>query len=247
MERVFFNLQKFGLTEYEAKAYTTLVKLGITTAKEIARHSGIPYSTIHHVLNSLESKGWIIISKTRPTRYSANPPTEAIGKALTSKQKELQDSASFLESQLTPLYKTQSELEKMSYWLIKGKQACLAKLRERAEHSSEIVIHFRTYPQEKFIDLIRSKIPSGKQVYFIFRDTISDELKNHIRKLFPSSHALFLGREPDIETEVLFFFDNRELLELHSYPSEFGGIWVHFPPGEETGRDEFIKHAKKLW
>lgn len=50
------RLKKIGLSEYEAKAYTTLLRDNPLTAYEIAKKSGIPSSKVYEVVQRLESK-----------------------------------------------------------------------------------------------------------------------------------------------------------------------------------------------
>ena len=50
------KLQKLGLTEYESRAYTALLKENPASAYEIAKTSGIPTSKIYEVINKLISK-----------------------------------------------------------------------------------------------------------------------------------------------------------------------------------------------
>ena len=38
------SLEKIGLTSYEIRAYTTLIKDGESNASEISQNSGVPYS-----------------------------------------------------------------------------------------------------------------------------------------------------------------------------------------------------------
>ena len=53
------SLEKIGLTSYEIRAYTTLIKDGESNASEISQNSGVPYSKIYEILGTLEEKGWI--------------------------------------------------------------------------------------------------------------------------------------------------------------------------------------------
>ncbi|MBW3022798.1 helix-turn-helix domain-containing protein, partial [Candidatus Woesearchaeota archaeon] len=48
------DLKELGLTENEAKAYETLLRLGKTSASHISKESGVPYGRIYNVLSSLE-------------------------------------------------------------------------------------------------------------------------------------------------------------------------------------------------
>ena len=52
-------LEKIGLTSYEIKTFSSLLKAGELTASELSQKSGVPYSKIYEVLGILEEKGWI--------------------------------------------------------------------------------------------------------------------------------------------------------------------------------------------
>ncbi|MEJ2314439.1 MAG: helix-turn-helix domain-containing protein [Nitrospirota bacterium] len=51
------HLREAGLTEYEARAYITLVRENPLTAYEIARRSGIPTSKVYGVVSRLAERG----------------------------------------------------------------------------------------------------------------------------------------------------------------------------------------------
>ena len=61
MEGVVEKLQRIGLTEYEAKAYLTLLRDHLNSASKLSEKSGVPRTKIYSVLESLERKGWIRI------------------------------------------------------------------------------------------------------------------------------------------------------------------------------------------
>ena len=63
------SLEKIGMTSYEIKTYTSLLKGGELNASELSQKSGVPYSKIYEVLGSLEEKGWIGSDDSRPTKY----------------------------------------------------------------------------------------------------------------------------------------------------------------------------------
>ena len=56
MKAAISKLTRLGLTEYEARAYTALLKENPASAYEIAKISGIPTSKIYEVINKLISK-----------------------------------------------------------------------------------------------------------------------------------------------------------------------------------------------
>ena len=53
------RMREAGFTEYEAKAYISLVRHGETTAGALSKTSGIPHSKTYEVLSKLEDKGLV--------------------------------------------------------------------------------------------------------------------------------------------------------------------------------------------
>lgn len=69
------QLEKFGLTEKEAKVYISLTELEVATANEVAEHTGIKRSSTYVVLDSLIAKGLVSISEDKTVkRYVATNP-----------------------------------------------------------------------------------------------------------------------------------------------------------------------------
>ena len=56
-EGIVDGLRKLGLTEYEAKAYATLVGMGEATAREVHELCGVPRTRIYDILRDLDGKG----------------------------------------------------------------------------------------------------------------------------------------------------------------------------------------------
>jgi sugar-specific transcriptional regulator TrmB len=73
-EKIKTLLKKVGLTDYEVNAYIILLEKGALTAKQISYGAQIPFSKVYQVLNSLEEKGWIEVSRKRPSRYIPKSP-----------------------------------------------------------------------------------------------------------------------------------------------------------------------------
>jgi sugar-specific transcriptional regulator TrmB len=92
------NLRDLGLSEYESRAYRSLLETGPTTAKELSRASDVPMGRIYDVLNSLETQD-LVRSQTasRPKKYVAVEPGTALERLLESKKQELEEKASQYE------------------------------------------------------------------------------------------------------------------------------------------------------
>jgi sugar-specific transcriptional regulator TrmB len=72
-------LQGLGFSEYEARAYQTLVQHGPVTGYELAKVSRIPRPNIYPVLQKLEERGAVVrLNSEGMTRYAAVPPEELL-------------------------------------------------------------------------------------------------------------------------------------------------------------------------
>lgn len=71
-------LQDIGLTAYEASAYLSLLKFGVSEANHIGRDADVPYGKIYTVLESLAGKGFVEVQASRPKKFRAVDPEIAL-------------------------------------------------------------------------------------------------------------------------------------------------------------------------
>jgi sugar-specific transcriptional regulator TrmB len=88
------SLRDLGLSEYESRAFHSLLETGPTTAKELSRSSDVPMGRIYDVLNSLETQD-LVRSQTasRPKKYVAVETETALQRLVSAKQRELEEKA----------------------------------------------------------------------------------------------------------------------------------------------------------
>src|SRR2546428_13217874 len=67
-------LETLGLTGKEGRAYLGLVRNGVATAHQVSQLLGVQYPAVYRILQSLQTKGWIGVSRERPNRYRARAP-----------------------------------------------------------------------------------------------------------------------------------------------------------------------------
>ena len=68
------DLQSLGFSDYEARAYISLLKVQPATAYEVSKDAGIPKANCYTVLESLSKKESVQPVSENPTRYVALPP-----------------------------------------------------------------------------------------------------------------------------------------------------------------------------
>lgn len=142
-------LHEIGMTEYETKAYLTLLEHGAMTASEVSDFGIIPYSKVYETLNSLERKGWVEVERGRPSRYFPKAPTEALEAARLRLEDMINSWKHVVINELQPLYEKRELLEKPDIWILRGEFSIMAKLREMLHVSkSELLIAIPTFAKD---------------------------------------------------------------------------------------------------
>jgi sugar-specific transcriptional regulator TrmB len=80
MESVVEKLQRVGPTEYEAKAYLSLLKDHLNSTTKLSEKSSVSRTKIYSVLESLERKGWIRVYSGIPLLFKAVDPRDIFEK-----------------------------------------------------------------------------------------------------------------------------------------------------------------------
>src|SRR5260370_6223853 len=123
-------LKEFGLTDYEAKVYVSLVESGTQTASDLSKAAAIPYSTIYEILGNLERKGWVETEQGRPSKYYPKAPSTALESSRSRQETTLKSSQSDAMEELQPLYEKKGVREKPDIWIVRGQNNILDKIRE---------------------------------------------------------------------------------------------------------------------
>ena len=97
-------LKAIGLTEYEAKAYISLIQTGTSNAGNLSRLTEIPHSKIYEVLIRLEKKKLIEVQGGRPLFFKAIKPSIAIDGVETELKETLQNELSQRKNDLENRY-----------------------------------------------------------------------------------------------------------------------------------------------
>ncbi len=94
------QLRRVGLSEYEAKAYLTLLRLGIRGGQSVAKVSGVPPTRVYDALHSLVHKGLVTKIQDKPLVFTANKPELALKQLLERHVQRLKDTEKELVSAL---------------------------------------------------------------------------------------------------------------------------------------------------
>ncbi|MCS4541683.1 MAG: TrmB family transcriptional regulator [Euryarchaeota archaeon] len=240
-EKVLKSLRQFGLTEYEIKVYVALVNAGASTAGDVSKIAGVPYSRIYDVLSKLEHRGWLEVHSGRPIRYRAKPPGDAIRIAQERLERSLTQAGESVLQELNPIFEKQAETKRPDVWIIHGARNVLTKIEEmlrRAQNEVLVVVPSLTEPEairlQPFLQVFQTK---EIKVRMIFAE------KNPKIKLFMQPFPKLKVRYKETLFGGGVIVDSREILLLLASLQEKLGIWSD-EPGLATFAKEYFEY---LW
>ncbi|MEM5812532.1 MAG: helix-turn-helix domain-containing protein [Candidatus Aenigmatarchaeota archaeon] len=85
-------LKSIGLNLYERKIFVALLAKGVATAAEVSEIANVPRSRSYDVLESLVEKGFVVFQPSKPIKYMALAPKDALDRLqenIRKKQEEM--------------------------------------------------------------------------------------------------------------------------------------------------------------
>lgn len=130
------RLMEIGFTEYEAKAYVALLRLGPASGYQIAKESRVPRSTIYEVLAKLVMRGAVLTqSFAEQVRYAPVPPDQFLGRI----RREFEDNLDALTDGLAGM--TGSATPPGNTWNLTGRKNLFSYARQMiAQAQNEVAL-----------------------------------------------------------------------------------------------------------
>jgi len=180
-------LDRIGLTSYEIRTFTALLKTGEQTASDLSQKSGVPYSKIYEVLGTLEEKSWIGSDDSRPTKYFAKSPSTGLETTKQKIENDFLQNQSVILNELVPLYEKSGTSEKPDIWVLSGSANIAAKILEMVESCrNEVMIAVPEAGEElvkKALPKLRALHDKGVDITILISDKIDKESINAIKRV----------------------------------------------------------------
>lgn len=122
-ENILETLKNLHFTEYEAKAYLTLLEDSPLTGYAVAKNSGVPRSKIYEVLDSLTKRGDILVSPGNTPQYTPVPAKELI----KNRRMKAEENFELAEKSLAEFVSSANDRENI--WNITGRNEILDKVK----------------------------------------------------------------------------------------------------------------------
>lgn len=198
-------LMRFGLTQQEAKIYSTLHGHGPATGYELAKTTGISRSNTYAGLSNLVEKGAAYQIDGKPIRYQAVPAEEFCRNVI----RNLQASQIILEKSLSLVDDSVKE-----YLTVKGSRNIRNKIETLFEETSHRIYISMDEPLLRpFLPLLKKLIELGRKVVIITSSRIpmegatvyiTQKPLEHIRLISDSAKALTGGLDESPSCTCLY-------------------------------------------
>jgi sugar-specific transcriptional regulator TrmB len=256
-EAVKESLRSIGLTDYEISIYLTLISKGPMDARELSEASGVPYSRIYNILTQLEKdKMWVIREEeSRPSRYFAKSPDEALVIAKKQYNDSFDDHSNKIIQTLTPIYQSHDTPIKIALYIHRGRDICISRslsLINRAKNAIYLVCPSYEFLEIFYDDLKKARARGVIDIRLLVEESSLEE--DEILKILKKYHEIGEIKMRDQlfgtcvvmdEGEDAFIILTQRFFKGLSY---FGALTDHvaFGPAANFYFDYLYKTANKL-
>jgi sugar-specific transcriptional regulator TrmB len=224
------DLIDFGFTDYEARVFLVLSIKGPLTASEIGKCTEIPNSKVYEIVNKLESKSILEVSKEgKYKKYKVLDASHIIKKMVEKRKSNVK----VLEKKAEHILKkinTGNSKPTESIWICQGKKNFLEKVSVMAKNSNDYAYAI-TKEFSRIPDLDQEIINAAKrgvEVKIIGNIDKFNEL-NLARARWYASHNVKIRTIPlEIQPRICLVDGKEVCLRVdNGYDSEF--IWSNNP------------------
>jgi sugar-specific transcriptional regulator TrmB len=241
------SMESLGLTNYEIKVYTSLLFSGATTAAEISKRSGVPYSKIYDVLNNLYVRGWIYSDNLRPQNFFPKSPSTAVEGVMIELENSIRSNKNVIINELMPIYEKTGLKEKPDIWVVSGLYNIGAKVTEIIRSTKEeLLIAIPKIPEtviKSMQPLLRELFERGVKIIILASEETGGEILKAMSRVaeIRLKNSMFGGGVIGDSKQVLILLGEGKNDSNNNY--DIIAIWA-----EHTGLASFAKdYFKYLW
>ncbi|MBN1156141.1 TrmB family transcriptional regulator [Candidatus Woesearchaeota archaeon] len=164
------KLKKFGLTEYEAMVYSTLLKEGELPGGKLSKLSRVPHGKTYQALETLEDKGFVTVLPLNPKIFQPVNPEIALNNFTNFKLNEYSRLKVELTEELKRIKKTKIEkkiIEKIS--VVAGKKYTEPLRDHLLSSAKKYIKYIFTYDDMPYsmIRITNEALKKGVKIMFI--------------------------------------------------------------------------------
>jgi len=247
-------LMKLGLTKYEARIYTALVKKGQRTASEVSFLGKIPRPKTYGSIKSLERKGFLKVIPTKPERYSAVSPNKMLLPLLEKMTEDVEGCNKVLENlalsfESSKYIHMEEPYETRELWVVRGRENIRKKIVKMVDEAKDSVFNvtsangiIRFY--KSYSDVFEKAVKRNLDVRIIA--PVTPENKSSLKEL----KEILKVKTTDLPLPKYVCADDNEIIFVDAIPDDHDvregrdiGSWTDDPFLVRIHRESFLK----LW
>ena len=162
-------LESLGLSNYEAKVFTALQKLGTATARDVHRVTDVPRSQVYGAAESLQERGLVEVQQSKPIQYRA-VSLEAARSHLRGEFERTQELAfEYLETAREQ--RGEGDERREDIWTVHGRTSIDDRVEQLLEEAERRVVFAVGRDARgltnRLADLLRERADSGVEVVLV--------------------------------------------------------------------------------
>jgi len=228
----FERLRELGITEYGARTYLALLRLGVSEARAVSDVARVPQSKIYAVLDDLANDGLVHVHPDHPKKYSAAD----LAPFIEERRAEFADKAANLaakKNELLALFKPEAMTAAIlpgGAAQLRGRTQIARKVSELLDdtHDDWLVMGVPTTPAlyEGLRPQLERAIERGTKLRFLL--PVNETTAESARWMFPIAEVRARQADPALASRVtVVVSDARKAMLVH---------WASLS-GEETAKD----------
>jgi len=222
-------LESLGLTEYEARCFVALTRLGQGTAREIAEVADVPRPRVYDSVEHLQKRGLADVQDAQPRRFRATDPHDAV----ETIRREYGRRLDRLDGLLPRLRSPRSREEPAGIWVVEGDEAVSDRLAALAADATEellVVVAVADLLTEEFAGELAAAADRGVSVTLA---SPGAEIRDDVAAAAPGASVVetwtwwegYPIRTGEIS--AILMADGAELLVSSEMESDLPGVETH--------------------
>ncbi|WP_266076926.1 TrmB family transcriptional regulator [Haladaptatus caseinilyticus] len=164
-------LSDLGLSNYEAKVFVALQKLGTGTARDINSVTDVPRSQVYGAAETLQERGLVELQQSKPIQY--RPVSLEAAKSLLKERFERTQERAFEYLETAQNEFVDGDEEREDVWSVDGRDAVSSRIEqliEAAESRIVFAVHDASLFTRPLADALRERADAGVSILVVSDD-----------------------------------------------------------------------------
>ncbi|MFB6251465.1 MAG: TrmB family transcriptional regulator [Halobellus sp.] len=169
-------LEHLGLSNYAARVFVALQRLGVGTAKQIHKETDVPRSQVYGAAEELLDVGMVELQQSTPKRYRPVSLDTARRQLAERMQQEADRAFEFLEAQREARIESETRDD---VWTIHGREPIHNRVAELARQGVDSVLFAAPKPEfvpSNLLETLRARAEAGASVRVLSEDAAVREM-----------------------------------------------------------------------